>query len=306
VQNEISVYVDIIFLENLIIDYVIVDICGRVSGFSVKAWRVFLSAAFGAGYAVFICVFTYFASNLFLSGIMKIVVAAIMCGIAFGFANRRRFVLCNVLLYAVSVIFAGVFLALKFSGAPIDVSDNGIAVSWGESSSMYVFGTVLIGYIVAVFVLKFIKKRRVKPEIHEITVEIDGKCGNVMALCDTGNELRDKLRDLPVIICETSFIGYLFDDETVACIQEISKNADTERIFDLMKLFETIGLAERVSLVPCKTVSDDCCMLLGLAVDSVFRVNDSSCRKKATVCFVDRKLSDFGEYNAVASPEIFI
>lgn len=304
-QNEISVYVDIIFLENLIIDYVIIDICGRAAGFLVKPIRVFLGGIVGAMYAVVICVFTLLNTNALLSIILKLLISGLMCGIAFGVKNRRKFILCNILLYAVSFIFAGVFMALKISGSPVSVDDGAVIVSWGESSSLYIAGTVFVGYMVVTLLIYCIKKRKTKIDFLDIVIEIEGRNEKIVALCDTGNELRDNIRNLPVIICEITVLEKFIDPSIFMVAKKIVTDDTEDKIFKIVKFFESIGFADRISVIPYKTVGGDS-MMVGVAADKVYLQNDFSCSCRATICFIDKILSESGEYNAIASPEIFV
>ncbi|MBQ8164923.1 MAG: sigma-E processing peptidase SpoIIGA [Clostridia bacterium] len=305
-QNEISVYVDIIFLENLLIDFVIIDISGKAAGYSSKPFRILSGAAVGALYAVLVCVFPCLTDNFFLSLFFKIISSFFMCALSFGLKKRRKILICNVILYIVSFMFAGVFLVLKFTGNPVAVNEGGIVVNWGSSSAVYIIEMLVIGYIIITVFFYYIKKNKRMPrKIYETKIVLSEKSIFVQALCDTGNEIRDNLHNLPVVICESDAFLNLFDENLKS---KYFDKTSAKTANDMISVFAEEGFADRISVIPFKTVSSGSDIMIGLAVDyvSIKDETDGEKRMKATVCFVDKKLSETDEYNAIISPEILL
>ncbi|MBE7065203.1 MAG: hypothetical protein E7384_05260 [Ruminococcaceae bacterium] len=304
-QNEIYVYVDVVFLENLIIDYVIIDICEKISGYLTTPLKKLSGAGVGALYAVVLCIVPDIGNIFVLSSLLKIVVSVVICGISFGFKNRRKIIVSNVLLFGVSFVLAGLFVALKINGANVSITDGGVFAVWGYSPLSYIIETVFAGYILVGFVLYFVRKNNVhSSEIAELVAEIGGKKFSMKALCDTGNELKDSLHNLPVIVCEAECLKDFFCEEFDA-FKECFFYANEAKICAMMKFFETEGFSERISVVPYRTVNNPGGMVCGLVCDRVYidgKVRDGL---KTTVCFVQIKLSDTGRYNAIAPPEFF-
>lgn len=306
VQNEISVYVDIIFFENFIIDFVILDICGKLTDSSGKLWRVIMGAALGALYAVVVCICSsVFTNNGILSVLLKLFVSLTMCIAAFGIKNKRKFLINNMLIYAISFVFAGIFMALKSIGAPIDIGKGGMIIGWGSSGIVYIVEMLFIGYVIIEILRRFIKRNRMlKAELFNIIVGLNGKSVELIALCDTGNELYDHLHNLPVLICDIDKTEYLFGKDIYERILEILRCDNENVIFDIIKVLEETDIAENLAIVPYRTVSDKNGLLFGTVAECNCLVGNTPVKRKATVCFALNRISEAGGYDAIAPPAL--
>ena len=84
-MNEMIVYVDVIFLENLILDFIILLATGIISNSKLKIFRLIVSSSLGS-----ICTVISFIFNV-NEFVLKILMSFLIIFICFGFKNKRLF-----------------------------------------------------------------------------------------------------------------------------------------------------------------------------------------------------------------------
>lgn len=113
-----TLYIDIIFLENLFMNYIILYATGIIIKSPIKLIRTFLSSAIGSIYAVV----TYMSileiySNIFL----KIILSITMVYVAFNSKNVKSFFKQLIIFYLTSFTFGGVAFALLYFISPQNI-----------------------------------------------------------------------------------------------------------------------------------------------------------------------------------------
>ena len=113
-----TLYIDIIFLENLFMNYIILYATGIIIKAPIKLIRTFLSSTIGSIYAVV----TYMSilqiySNIFL----KIMLSITMVHIAFNSKNVKSFLKQLIIFYLTSFTFGGVAFALLYFISPQNI-----------------------------------------------------------------------------------------------------------------------------------------------------------------------------------------
>ncbi|MBQ8827589.1 MAG: sigma-E processing peptidase SpoIIGA, partial [Clostridia bacterium] len=109
--DDICIYADVLFMENLCIDYVILNISGKFlkSKIELNPMRILGGAAIGALYAVIITVIPVLSDYIILSFVLKSAVSVLMCIVSFGYKNVRELVTSVLAMYIVSFVFCGIF-----------------------------------------------------------------------------------------------------------------------------------------------------------------------------------------------------
>jgi len=199
-----TVYVDEMFLLNLIINYFIVLATAKLCALPLKRLRFAFAAAIGALYSVLLL----FKSLSFLaSPVMKLVLGFLMTLIAFGV--KVKLFKPFLAFLAVSAAFGGaVYAASLLVGGSID---DGFYIN----ASMRV---LVLSFAVCYFVLTLLFKRfgkRREREIRSVKVTLCGRTAEFMALRDTGNELYDPLSGLPVMVVDVKEAGKLLPERLI-------------------------------------------------------------------------------------------
>ena len=135
-----TIYIDIIFLENLFMNYIIIYATGIIVKAPIKIIRTFLASGIGGVYAILSYMsMLEICSNLFL----KIALSVVMVYIAFNPKNKKIFLKQLMIFYLTSFTFGGVAFALLYF-----VSPQKILMEKGVLIGTYPIKMVLAGGIV--------------------------------------------------------------------------------------------------------------------------------------------------------------
>lgn len=110
-----TIYIDIIFLENLFMNYIIIYATGIIVKAPIKIIRTFLASGIGGIYAILSYMsMLEICSNLFL----KIALSVVIVYIAFNPKNKKIFFKQLMIFYLTSFTFGGVAFALLYFVSP--------------------------------------------------------------------------------------------------------------------------------------------------------------------------------------------
>lgn len=277
-----TIYVDILFIINFIINYLILFTCAHIHTIHLRRFRIVLSAAFAALYGVL----AFFPELSFLTSfVIKLSLSFVIILIAFG----KHELLRNTLSFlTVSLALAGfVFAASQLDPSGTFEIENGI---------YYIhlsLPTLLISTLICYAVLSLIFYRKGKEEMKEVCdVEIVN-CGNsikLRALRDTGNSLRAPKTNAPVLICDYPSVRELFPEEAKAVL-------DSERGENYPLLLDKLSEYGKFGLVPYKSLGVSFSLLLSFRPDKILRNGNPV--HGALIALSDSKISDGGAYTAI-------
>ena len=136
-----TVYLDVVFLENLIINYIIIFATGIISKAKIKYIRILMGSLVGALYSIL-----YYIINLkmYSTVIIKIILSIVMIYISFKSKNFKTLAKQVLLFYLVSFVFGGAAIAIIYM-----VNSQDITIQNGVLVGSYTIKTVLIGIIIA-------------------------------------------------------------------------------------------------------------------------------------------------------------
>ena len=200
------VYIDVLFVLNLFVNYLILLATAKLMRFKSSRWRLLGGAALGGIYALLIftpvihIVYTLAAKLLFSLSIVLT---------SFKNLNLKQTAKAMGCFYGVNFAFAGAMFALWMTVKP-----KGMVVHNGIVYFDISIITLVITAIAIFFLLSFIGKmsKRHVPDTHkyQLTISMDGQEIRTDALMDTGNSLTDAFSDTPVIVAEYQTLQPLF------------------------------------------------------------------------------------------------
>lgn len=207
-----TVYIDELFLLNLAADYIILYATAQMNAAPYGRLRLLGGAAFGGAYAVA----AYFGFAFTDSFPMKLLSAAIMLYISFGFTSRRLFLRRAVTFFVFSFLMGGAAYALSLLLGG-DTRGGVIAAPWVLRLAI-MLSAAAIGLLSA-----FSRGSALQREIGSITVKLTlgTASAEFEALRDSGNTLRDPLDGSPVLIAELDAIAPLFDADTLRLLKTL-------------------------------------------------------------------------------------
>ena len=113
-----TIYIDIIFLENLFMNYIIIFATGIIIKAQIKITRTLISSTIGSIYALISYMsILEICSNIFL----KIILSIAMVYIAFKPLNIKTFFKELIIFYLTSFTFGGVAFALLYFVSPQNI-----------------------------------------------------------------------------------------------------------------------------------------------------------------------------------------
>ena len=200
-----TLYVDIIFLENLIMNSIIILATGIILKNTQRIWRNLVSSGIGAIYAILI-----YTSNfkIYSNIILKVILSVVIVYIAFKPANIRSFLKHIIIFYLTSFTFGGVAFALLYFVRPQDILfQNGVLI--GTYPIKMILAGGILGFIIITFAFKNIKGKLTRKDMM-CTVIIGNT--RITAIVDTGNLLKDPITKMPVLIMEREMLKGIFPE----------------------------------------------------------------------------------------------
>ena len=285
-----KIYIDIIFLENLCMNYIILYATGIAMKKQIKHVKLIIASIIGSIYAIIIYLkMTNIASNI----IMKIILSICMIWVSFKSPNYKILLKDLLMFYLVSFVFGGCSFALIYFISPQNVKiKNGVLVG------TYPIKVTLIASIIAFIVIQIafkITKNKLTSEdmICKIELNMNQKTLKTRALIDSGNMLKDPLQGNPVIIIEKEKMAKLLSEELLKTINKIQKN-------DLRDITYN-DKTSLIRLIPFSSLGKTNGMLVGIKAKEikVTYKDEEKNIENIIIGIYDKKISKFNEYNAL-------
>ena len=288
-----TIYLDVIFLENIVINYIILYVTGIISKVQIKQNRLFLGALIGAIYSV---IYYLFKLKIYSSFIVKIFLSIVIIYVAFNSNNFKDLLKKVLLFYLTSFVFGGAAIAIIYM-----VNSQNITIQNGVLVGSYTLKTVLIGIVVAyftiIFAFKIIKTKISKKDlICEIEVTLNNKKIRTIALIDTGNMLKEPITNWPVIVMEHTLLYDFLPKEILNHSEEILGG-------DFSKIPENIieEYSSRLKVIPYSSLGKQNGMLLGVKGENLIVYLKEEMRQldKVIIAIYNKSLTKRGEYRSL-------
>ena len=289
-----KVYLDIILLENIIMNYIILFATGIICKTEIKQIRIISSGILGSIYAVM----SYITNFKFYSSIfVKILLSIAMVYFAFNSENLKTLFKEIIIFYLTSFLFGGCAFSLLYFVHPEKILfRDGKLV--GTYPLKIAFLGAILGFIIINIAFKIIKKK-INPRdmICDIEIIYNNKSCKIKSIIDTGNMLKDPITKDPVIIVEANELVSIIPKNVLDNIQKIIYG-------DYDKLNEKYISKFRV--IPFTSIGKQNGLLLGIKVDKVIIKYDGKRieNKNIIVGIYDKVLSKNKEYSALVGLDL--
>lgn len=289
-----TVYLDIIFLENILMNYIIIFATGVVIKTECKKLRILLSSLVGAVYTV---VMYLNIISIYSNFIMKVILSVAIVYIAFKPISIKKLIKNLIIFYLVSFVFGGCVFALMYFLKPQMVEiRNGVFVG------SYPIKVALVGALIAFIVIrisfKLVKTKLSKKDmIYNVELYINKKSTKVKALLDTGNLLKDPITGFPVIVIEHKSLYSLIPEKVLNNLDKILGGD----IDDLTKDEEFNKTISRFRMIPFSSLGKQNGLLLGIKADSVNIILDEKIENinNVIIGIYDKSFTKNGMYSAI-------
>ncbi len=204
-----TVYVDVLFVTNMFINYLLLFITSILAKTSHNRIRLALASALGGLY----CVFAFTSPLTFLqNATLKILITLVISLIAFKFISIVHYVRCTVLLVICGLSFGGLLYGIYFLFKPSGMYLNNSV--YFHISPLLLIVCITASYLFLIVFSYFFKPKSASENSnYTVTISLHGKSVCAEGFIDTGNSLVDIFTDTPVILCSYKTVETLFNSE---------------------------------------------------------------------------------------------
>ena len=294
-----TVYLDVILIENLCMNYIILFATGYIMKLKMKQLRIIISSLIGGIYAIisYINIIPIYSTL-----IAKIILSISMIYIAYFPKNIKLCFKELVLFYVVSFVFGGCAFALLYIIKPQNILiKNGVYI--GTYPIKVAIIGALVGFILTYLAFKLIKgKITNKNVIYEVTIFFKDKQENVTAMLDTGNLLKDPISQMPVILVQKDKLSNIIPKNIIDNLENILGGDESLQITET----ERNEYCSKLKIIPFKSIGKQNGMLIGLKIDKIqIDINDNTEEiKNVIVGIYNGKFSRNEKYSALIGLDI--
>lgn len=192
-----TVYADILFLTNFVMDCLLLGLAGLFCSMRPKKVRLVFAGVLGGAYGTL-----YFlpALSVFYLPAVRLLFGGLLCAMAYCPCRIGRFFRLWGVFLAMGALAGGIFYAVAFyTGAPY------------LSTVQFIAGAIVLWFGASRGV-RFLR-RRAGQEIHQVEIFYAGRSVKTDGLTDTGNTLKDPIRNLPVLLADGRLLEKLFSPD---------------------------------------------------------------------------------------------
>lgn len=177
------VYIDIVFLENLLLDYLLLDVTSHLLRIKRNYFRFLFAAFIGASYSVFAILYPL---PMIRGIVLKLMVAVLMTSYAYR-ASKDKIILYTISFYLVAFVFGGAAFYAMYNE---------------KTSLLQIYLTIFLCYVLFMQIQRLVKRKMQRENfLCQVFLPIGEEGMLVKALIDTGNTLTDEY-GVPVVILQ--------------------------------------------------------------------------------------------------------
>lgn len=296
-----TIYLDLIWLLNLCIDYLLIALTYLLLKRPFQHVRMILAAVFAS-----LIVFFLFTPISFIvyEPLFKFAYSIVIVLIGFGYKRLRYFLQVLLMFYFVAFMTGGGLFALHFFWQTDSYLLDGLLnVNKGYGSGFsWLF--VCIGFPLVWYFSKHrfkeIEFRHIQAnQLIDIEIKIGDKCLYSKGLLDTGNQLVEPLSKRPVVIVEARLFYGLYPEET---IDQIIRFSETATIDD----DDSDRLSSRLTVIPYRAVGQSNPFLIGIRPDCIKLFSEGGVieTSKVLIAIQDKELSSDQSFTSIIHPSL--
>lgn len=294
-----TMYIDIVIIENLIMNYIILYATGIVTKVKMKKTRVLISSLIGA---IFVAIQYVTNLKIYSNIIVKTILSILMIFIAFNPQKIKQLGKQLILFYLTTFTFGGVATYLIYVIKPQDIIiKNGMFV--GTYVLKTIFLGAILGTVIIIIAFKISKNKMTKKDmLCQTKIKLEGKEITLNTMLDTGNMLKEPISGTPVIVVEKTSLYELIPKEILEHTEEIL-GGDFEKIPEEIKN----KYISKFKMIPFSSLGKQNGMLLGIKAEKIEVLNENyeNDKKDVIIGIYNKSLTKRGEYNALIGIELY-
>ncbi len=299
-----EVYLDVIILENIVINYLILMVTMKFSKNRASNLRLLLGSLVGTAYLLLMILLP--TMRIYTTILSKILLSMAITAVTFNFTKISAFLKTLAVFYGVTFLFAGAGFAFMYFNQSGGVVKNGVMMSplsilntkWSELAFAIILVLIILRVIWDVIQSKFLREKL----LVSLKIAFDSKATDMFALVDTGNSLHDPLSNLPVIVVEFSALKELLPED----IRQIFEKQFENDLTSITSAISCSSWHSRFRLIPFTSLGRENGMLIGFRPDYIEIGSESDKKgiRDVIIGIYNRALSKNDKYRALLNPEI--
>ena len=288
-----TIYLDIVFFENFILNYIIILSTAIISKSKIKLTSIMLSSTIGGIFSIL----NYLMNmNSLENMVLKIIISILMMLIAFNEYKIKKLIKQLLFFYLVSFTFGGIAFMLLFFIKPQNIIMKSNHLVGTYPIKITILARIL-RFLIIFLIEKIIKDRlNKKSMICDLEIFYDGKIRKIKTMIDTGNLLKEPISKNDVIIVEKESLEGIVSKDILENIKYILKGKWIQ---------EKNIYSYKIKLIPFSSLGNDNGLLLGFKPDYVkIYSDDEITRNDVLIGIYDGKLSKANQYNSLIGLDI--
>ena len=288
-----TIYIDVVLIENLIMNYIILYATGIILKVKIKHIRLILASLLGAIYTII----AYISQLKIYSGLtLKIILSILIVYIAFNPKDIKKLGKSILIFYLTSFVFGGAAFALIYIIRPQDIlMKNGLFL--GTYPLKTVILSAIIAFLIVVTAFKIVKTKLNKKDMFcDIELKLNDKLIRTKAMIDTGNFLKEPITNTPVIVVEHTLLYEAIPKEILDNLENII-GGDFEKVPEEIRK----KYMSKLKLIPYTSLGKQNGMLLGIKPEYLKIKSEDLEEKKENILvgIYNKSLTKRGEYRAL-------
>ena len=293
-----TIYIDVVLIENLLMNYIILFATAVILKLKVKHIRLILSSLIGAIYTIIAYISTF---KIYSNILLKFILSLIMLYIAFNPKSLKKLLKNTLIFYLTSFVFGGAAFALIYIVKPQELlKNNGLIIN--SNSLKVIFVSAIIAFVISIIGFKIVKSKISAKDMYcYIKIKLNCKSIETKAMIDTGNFLKEPITNTPVIVVEHTLLYDCMPKEILNHIENIL-GGDFSEIPDEIRE-EYIS---KLKVIPFSSLGKQNGMLLGIKAEEVIVKSEDEERRRDNVIIgiYNQSLTKRGEYRALLGIEL--
>lgn len=257
------IYIDVIFLTHLIINYFLIEITEKVLKLNSKITNKLVASVIATLYSLVAIIFNIKCMNGFAC---KLLLAILIICIAFKPKDVGDGIKITMMFYSITCFLGGVAMSLLYNI---------------ENEQLCIFFSIVIFIFLVDVIMKILRRTNF---ICNIEITINGKAYIVKALIDTGHDLHDAITG-----------------ETVVIVSEKKIKEISEKLYLMLKGFLLdipIEYETKIRMITYNSLGMDEGIMYGIKVDRIISYYNGKAfeNMSAIVALVEK---DFRKFDAI-------
>lgn len=193
-----NIYVDVLFVLNFFITYLLLLFTGVLSKAAAKTYRLLSASFIGGVYSL-----TIFVDRLhFLLTVFGKLFASILIVLtAFGFVRGLLFLKRLLIFYFSNLLFLGIIVGIQLIFHSNAFKVNNSILYFDVSAAALIF-SALFAYLISTAIIKIHNRLLSQKEIYVVKIFKQNREYTLYAFADSGNKLHEPFTGYPVIIAD--------------------------------------------------------------------------------------------------------